>query len=369
MKKQNDIKIYEKYMKKCISLAKKSEGNVSPNPLVGAVVLDKNGEICALGRHEKYGQAHAEVNALKMAGDKAKDGTIIVNLEPCSHYGKTPPCADLIISKGIKRVVAGTVDPNPIVAGSGIKKLQNAGIEVITGVLEDNCKKLNEIFFKNKEKNQPFIAIKSAVTLDGKIATKTKSSKWITSEKARNSVQKLRNKYDAILTGSNTVLLDNPSLTVRMKNGRSPVRIIIDSKLKTPPDAKVYNDDGVRVFIAASENINKTLTEKYPTNVEFIFCPLKSGKIDLCSLTEKLFEKGIYSILIEAGGDLCGQFIKDKLVDKIYLYTAPKAIGDKNALQWISGFDINNINEACEFEIMHVQLLLPDILLELCPKM
>lgn len=368
MNKKKDIKTYEKYMKKCISLAKKSEGFVSPNPLVGAVVLDKNGEICGWGRHEHYGEAHAEVNALNMAGEKAKGGTIIVSLEPCSHYGKTPPCADLIIKKGLKTVVAGILDPNPIVSGNGLKKLQDAGLTVISGVLEEKCRELNEIFFKNKKTNRPFIAIKSAITLDGKIATKTGSSKWITAEKARNSVQRLRNKYDAILTGSNTVLVDNPSLTVRLKNGRSPARIVIDSKLKTPEDAKIYNDDGVRVFIAVDENTDRTLLEKYPKNVEFIFCPLHSGKIYLPYLTQKLFEKGIYSIIIEAGGELCGQFMKDKLVDKIYLYVAPKATGDINAKQWLSGFDVNNINDACEFDVKRVELLKPDILFELYPK-
>lgn len=364
----SEKKIYEKYMKKCISLAKKSEGFVSPNPLVGAVVLDKNGNLCGTGRHKRVGEAHAEVNALKKAGEKAEGGTIIVNLEPCSHYGKTPPCADLIIEKGIKTVVAGILDPNPIVSGNGVKKLKAAGINVITGVLENDCRELNEIFFKNKTENKPFIAIKSAVTLDGKIATKTGSSKWITSEKSRLSVQKLRNKYDAILTGSNTIITDNPSLTARIKNGRNPVRVIIDSCLKTPPAAKAYTDDGVKVFIAVSEFINPALKNKYPNNIEFIHCPLKNNKIDLNYLTGRLFEKGIYSILIEAGGDLCGQFIKDRLIDKVYLYTAPKATGDIYAKQWISGFALNNINDACQFDIKHVKFINPDILCELYPK-
>ena len=369
MKNQVDIKVYEKYMKKCLCLAKKSEGHVSPNPLVGAVVLDKNGQLCGWGRHEQYGEAHAEVNALNMAKDNAEGGTVVVNLEPCSHYGKTPPCADLIIEKGIKTVVAGILDPNPIVAGKGLKKLQDAGVNVITGVLENECRELNEVFFKNKEQNKPFIAVKSAVTLDGKIATKTGSSKWITSEVSRKSVQKLRNKYDAILTGSNTVIIDNPSLTVRCKGGRSPIRVVVDSKLKTPPDSKVYEGDGIPVFIAVAEKTDKAVLKKYPKNVKFVFCPIKSGKIDLVYLCNKLYDEGICSILVEAGGDLCGQFIKDKLVDKIYLYIAPKATGDKNALQWISGFDINNINDACTFDVKRVKLFKPDILLELCPKM
>ena len=184
-------KFYEKLMKKCISLAHKGEGFVSPNPMVGAVVLDKNNDIIGYGWHKKYGEPHAEVNAINMAknnGYSLKNGTIIVNLEPCSHYGKTPPCADLIIKEKIKKVVIGCIDSNPKVAGNGIKKLKDAGIEVVLGILEKDCKKLNEIFFKNQMKNLPFIAIKTATTMDGKIATKTGSSKWITSEKARKEI-------------------------------------------------------------------------------------------------------------------------------------------------------------------------------------
>lgn len=360
---------YKKYMKKCLLLARSAEGRVSPNPLVGAVVLDKEGDICGWGCHERYGKAHAEVNALRMAGDRSIGGTIIVSLEPCSHYGKTPPCADLIIEKGIKRVVIGVKDPNPIVSGEGIRKLKQAGIDVILGVLEEECRDLNEIFFKNKEKNMPFLAIKSAITLDGKIATKNGSSKWITSTKARYSVQKLRNRYDAILTGANTVNIDNPSLTCRVKNGRSPIRVIIDSNLRTDPDSKVYNDDGIRVIVAVAENISKELMTKYPENVEFVSCPLKYGKIDLVFFIKRLFEMRICSILVEAGGALCGQLVKDNLVDKIYLYLAPKITGDKEAIQWISGFDLNNINDACGFVIKRVKCMMPDVLFELCPKL
>ena len=187
----------EKYIKKCIKLARKGEGKVSPNPLVGAVILDKNGKIAGYGWHQKYGEAHAEVNAVKMAKEKGRDikgGTIFVSLEPCSHCGKTPPCCNLIIKEGLKKAVIGCVDPNPIVSGRGIQKLKDAGIEVVTGILENECKKLNEIFIKNQLDNKPFIAIKTASTLDGKIATKNGSSKWITTEKARNP-HRLRHCY------------------------------------------------------------------------------------------------------------------------------------------------------------------------------
>lgn len=359
-------KIYEKYMKKCISLAKKGEGSVSPNPLVGAIVLDKNGNIAGYGWHKKYGEAHAEVNAIKMAesnGVNINRGTIIVSLEPCSHYGKTPPCADLIIKKDFEKVVIGCTDPNPIVAGRGIKKLQDAGIEVIQGVLESECKALNEIFIKNQLNNMPFVAIKTATTMDGKIATKTGSSKWITSKKSRTFVQKLRNKYDAILTGSGTVIADNPSLTCRMKNGRNPVRIIIDSKALCSTDSKVFNNDGTKIFWIVGSN---TSFKNKEINTEIIKCPLdkKSGKIDLTYLMHILYEKGIKSILVEAGGTLNGAFIKAGLVDKLYQFVAPKILADKEGKSFIEGFDISNINDCTKLKIEHVKMFEPDVLIE-----
>lgn len=360
-------KIYEKYMKKCIALANCSQGFVSPNPLVGAVVLDKDGNFAGSGRHEKYGELHAEVNAIKDAKDNGfdiKGGTIIVNLEPCSHYGKTPPCADLIINEGLKKVVIACKDPNPKVAGGGIKKLAEAGIEVIEGVLEKEGKYLNEVFLKNHEEKMPFVAVKTATTLDGKIATKTGSSKWITSEKSRAFVQKLRNKYDAILTGSGTVLADNPSLTCRMKNGRNPVRIVVDSKLRTPLDAKVYQNDGTKVFVAVSELID--FGEINLPNVEFIKCSISkdSGKINLKELLKKLYERGICSVLVEAGGSLNGALIQENLVDKMYQFLAPKIVGDSLAKSFVSGFDVSDINDSKKLTLKSVKKMGSDIMFE-----
>lgn len=210
---------YENYMKKCIALAKNGEGLTSPNPLVGCIVLDKNNNEISTGYHHKYGENHAERDALlKLHNGEEKDGTLVVNLEPCSHYGKTPPCADLIIERGLKKVIIGMQDVNPIVAGNGIRKLQKAGIEVVSGVLENECKALNEIFIKNMTLNKTFIAIKTATTLDGKTATQSGSSKWITSKLAREEVKKIRNRYDAIMTSSTTILADNPTMLHRKKN-------------------------------------------------------------------------------------------------------------------------------------------------------
>jgi len=358
------FKTYEKYMKKCIALAKRGEGSVSPNPLVGAIVLDKSDAVVGWGWHQKYGEPHAEVNAINMAKNNnafIQGGTIIVTLEPCSHFGKTPPCADLIIKEGIKKVVIGCVDPNPKVSGNGIKKLRDAGLDVVVGVLESKCKSLNEIFIKNQMEKMPFIAIKTATTMDGKIATKTGSSKWITSEKARNKVQKLRNKYDAILTGSGTIIADNPSLTCRMKNGRNPIRVVVDSKAQISLDSKVFCDDGTPVFWAVAEDIK---LKKYPKMLDVINCPLIENKIDLKFLVSELYQKGVKSILVEAGGTLNGAFIKQGLVDKVYQFVAPKLLGDNNGKSFVDGFDIVDINDALCIQIEKVESFEPDILIE-----
>ena len=351
---------YKKLMKKCINLAKKSEGLVSPNPLVGAIIFDDNFRIISEGRHEKYGENHAERNAVFAAKENLKGKSIIVNLEPCSHFGKTPPCADLIIEKGFKRVILGMVDPNPVVSGKGIKKLKDNGIEVITGILETECKKLNEIFIKNQLKKQPFITIKTATTLDGKIATKTGSSKWITDETSRKEVQKLRNKYDAVLTSSKTVIKDNPSMTCRLKNGRNPIRIVIDTNLSTSLDSKIYEDNGAKVIIITGINPKK----KYPENVEIIKCKTKNSHVDLKEAVKILYKKGIMSILVEAGGTLTNAFIQEKLADKLIQFIAPKILADKNAKTFAEGCNRKEIAECNNLIITSTKKLKNDIIIE-----
>lgn len=354
---------YKKYMKKAIILAKKGAGNVSPNPLVGAILLDKDLNFVSSGYHKKFGEAHAEVNAIAAAKEKGldfNDGTIIITLEPCSHYGKTPPCADLIINSGIKTIVAGCFDPNEKVAGNGIKKCKEAGLTVVTGILEKECKKLNEIFFKNQTKKSTFVAIKSAITLDGKIATENGSSKWITGKNARSDVQKLRNHYDAILTSSKTVIADNPSLTCRCAGGRNPVRIIVDSHQKTSADSRVYQNDGTRVILATILNNSGS----YPKNVEVWKISSKNNHVDLKALCKKLYDENIFSVLVEAGGELNGSFFKERLADKLYLYTAPKILGDNRGRSFASGFEIENINSALQLNLSAVKKLGDDILME-----
>jgi len=330
--------VYEKYMTKCIQLAHLGEGNVSPNPLVGCVILDKNGNVISTGYHAKYGENHAERDALlKLKNGEEKGGTLIVNLEPCSHYGKTPPCTDLIIERRIKRVVIGMRDVNPKV--DGIKKLKDAGIEVIEGILEKECRQLNEIFIKNMTKNQPFIAIKTATTLDGKIATQNGSSKWITSEKAREEVKKIRNRYDAIMTTSATIIADNPTMEHCKK-------IILDREMKTDKSAKIYSSGEIHIF-----NKNNT--------------PVINNKLDLDFVFKKAYELGIKSILIESGGRLNGEALK--FTDKIYHFIAPKITGDNCAKSCFDYRHINNINDSLNFKIDSIENFAPDILLTYYP--
>lgn len=343
---------YEKLMKKCINLAKKGRGKTAPNPLVGCVVLDKNNEIISTGYHHKYGENHAERDALlKLTDGSEKDGTLVVNLEPCSHYGKTPPCADLIIERGLKKVIIGCVDNNPKVAGNGIKKLKNAGIEVVLNVLEKECRELNEIFFTNIEEQRTFVALKTATTIDGKIATKTGDSKWITSDKSRNYARKLRTYYDAILTSSNTVIADNPTMKHKTK-------IILDRNLRTDWNADIYKQG--QIILVTSEDY---CVDEYPLNFEVLLCPEKNGKLDLNYILKELYTSGIKSIFVEAGGKLCGEFVKENLVDKVYHFIAPKILNDNSGRSCFDGDNILKINDSKNFKLIDTKKLDSDILL------
>lgn len=338
---------YDKYMKKCIELAKGGEGQTSPNPLVGCVVLDKDGNEISTGFHHKYGENHAERDALlKLTKGEEKGGTLIVNLEPCSHHGKTPPCADLIIERGLKRVVIGMQDVNPIVAGNGIKKLKNAGIEVVEHVLEDECKILNEVFIKNMTQKKVFIAIKTATTLDGKIATQNGSSKWITSEKAREEVKVIRNRYDAIMTSSATILADNPTMLHRKK-------IILDRKLRTNLEAPIYKNGEIYLF-------NDSL-DMFEGGVNFIKTPVHDDKLDLEFIFNKAYELGIKSVLVESGGHLTGSVLK--YADKIYHFIAPKITGDNSSLSCFDFQQIDDINKSLNFKFSDIKSFEPDILI------
>lgn len=356
-------------MRKCIELAKLGEGKTSPNPLVGCVVLDKDGKEISSGYHAKYGESHAEANALnRLKIGEAEGGTIIVSLEPCSHFGKTPPCADLIVKHKLKTLVVGMRDPNPLVAGEGIEKCKKAGIQVIEDILKSKVEAMNEVFIKNMNHKSAFVALKVATTLDGKIATKKGDSKWITSEAARGEVQRIRNHYDAILTTSSTILADDPSMTCRMENGRNPVKIVLDRDLKVDFGAKIYSSEGEKIFIAVDKNIDFERLLDVPEHIEIIKCPTVDSKLNLEFLFKKLFELNIMSILIEAGGKLNGYTLSQSLVDKIYQFIAPKILADSEAKNAFEGRKIDKIADTIDFEINEIKQFPPDLLIVLKKK-
>ncbi len=341
------MKQYDLLMKKCIELAKQAQGETSPNPLVGCIVLNDIGEIISTGYHKKYGENHAERDAL-LKLDDAKNCTLIVNLEPCSHYGKTPPCADLIIEKGVKRVVYGMKDVNPIVAGNGLKKLIDAGIEVIGPILEDECRKLNEIFIKNQVERKTFVALKTATTIDGKIATSTNDSKWITSDFAREEVRNIRKRYDAILTSSSTILADNPTMEHKCK-------VILDRKLKTNSQMTIYKQG--KIFVFHSLKNQSSLSNN---NLQYIYTPIVNNKLDIEFILEELYKRGIMSVLIEAGGKLNGSFLP--YIDRLYHFVAPKILGDNNGKSCFYGKEVEKISNCTNLNFESVELFPPDIL-------
>lgn len=353
-------------MKHALELSKQGIGNVNPNPLVGAVIV-KNNKIIGEGYHHIYGGDHAEVDAFKNSIEDVTGSTMYVTLEPCSHYGNTPPCAKTIVEKGIKKVIIGLKDPNPLVSGKGIKILQDNGIEVVTGILEDECKKINEIFLKYITTNLPFCIMKTAMTLDGKIASYTGDSKWITNEASRNYVHKLRNKVSGIMVGIGTILSDNPFLTTRLDNGGiDPQRIIVDSSLRIPLDSNVINNNSKAITIIAtteeaSEKKIKTLEDM---GVCVIVTPLKENKVDLVSLMHTLGKFKIDSILLEGGSTLNYTALKENLIDKIYSFISPKFIGGSSAKTPIGGEGISLMKDAVNLKDISIHNFSSDILIE-----
>ncbi|WP_133015324.1 bifunctional diaminohydroxyphosphoribosylaminopyrimidine deaminase/5-amino-6-(5-phosphoribosylamino)uracil reductase RibD [Clostridium cuniculi] len=354
----------EKFMELVIELAKRGEGKVNPNPMVGAVIV-KDGTIIGEGYHEKYGEGHAEVNAFESLKEDPSGATMYVTLEPCSHYGKTPPCVDKIIQSKIKRVVIGMIDPNPLVAGNGLDKLKRAGIEVKVGVLEDKCKKLNEIFIKYILTKKPYVVLKTAMSLDGKIATRNGESKWISSEKSRLQVHNLRNKFSAIMVGVNTVIKDNPELTCRIKNGNDPIRIIVDSTLRIPINSKVLQNKDNKTIIVTTKRANiNSMQELLKKNIKVIIIDEKNGQVDLNALIKKLGELGIDSILLEGGATLNYSALEENIVDKVMIYIAPKIIGGESSKTPVGGRGIDKLKDAFKLKNIAINILDEDILVE-----
>ncbi len=335
MEKNNSEHI--KYMQECLWLARKGRNSVHPNPMVGAVVV-KNGKIIGKGYHKKFGAAHAEVNALEQAGAEAIGATLYVNLEPCCFYGKTPPCTDFIISKKVKKVVVAMRDPNPRINGKGISKLKKANINVIENILREDAEKLNESFIKYITTRLPFITVKIAQTLDGKIADYRSDSKWITNLDSRKEAHRLRAMHDAILIGANTIKTDNPELTVRLAKGKNPTRIVIDGKLSSPINSKIFSSARkVRTMVLIAESCNKKKPRKIrllkKLGVEIYSIKTKNNYIPPLQILKLIAKLNITSVLVEGGAKIFSQLIEHKLADKVVIFVAPKIIGDgRNAV-------------------------------------
>ncbi|MFO7890661.1 MAG: bifunctional diaminohydroxyphosphoribosylaminopyrimidine deaminase/5-amino-6-(5-phosphoribosylamino)uracil reductase RibD [bacterium] len=322
--------MHTKYMKKVLQLAQKGIGKVSPNPLVGAVVV-KNNQILAEGYHAFFGGPHAEADALqRLSPFKAQNAVLYVNLEPCVHHGKTPPCVDEIIEYGISKVVIGMEDPNPLVKGNGIKKLQSSGVEVELGVMEKQCRELNEAYIKSITQKSPFVTLKIAQTLDGKIARETGESKWITSEKARKTVHAMRKAADCIMVGVNTVIQDNCRLTVRLVRGEGGKRIILDSRLRIPIDSYAINDEYKNnTIIVTTKSVpeNKINLLKQKGITHWVVDKNEDGMIDIDKLLQKIYDHNMISVLVEGGKKVFTSFLKQNSVDKMVIFIAPRIFG------------------------------------------
>ena len=356
----------ERYMWVALDLARQGRGKTSPNPMVGAVLV-RDGEVVGTGFHEKAGTRHAEVIALQEAGEKARGATLYTNLEPCCHQGRTPPCAEAIINAGVRKVVIASTDPNPLVSGKGVRKLQDAGIKVKVGVLEEKARRLNEVFFKYITTKKPFVAVKTAMTMDGKIATSLGKSRWISGEKSRKFVHCLRSTADGIMVGINTVLRDDPRLTVRLdgKKGPDPVRIIIDSKGRLPLESRIVKTASeTKTILATTEFAPPNKLETLRTcGVEVMLLPSKRDQVDLQELMSALGEKEICNILVEGGGTLNYSLLAENIIDKFYIFIAPLLIGGEKAPTLLEGVGVGTLEEAWAVENIEMKQLDNDLLI------
>nr|WP_304150655.1 bifunctional diaminohydroxyphosphoribosylaminopyrimidine deaminase/5-amino-6-(5-phosphoribosylamino)uracil reductase RibD [Mitsuokella multacida] len=354
----------EEFMREALELARNAEGRTSPNPMVGAVIV-QGGRIVAAGWHRKAGTPHAEIHALRMAGELAKGATLYVTLEPCSHYGRTGPCAKAVVEAGIKRCVIAMKDPNPLVAGRGIKILEDAGVETVCGVLEEEARRLNEVFLKWVPEKMPFVALKTAMTLDGKIATRTGESQWITNEASRRRVHEYRDRYDSILVGIGTVLHDDPSLTTRLPDGtgKNPVRIIVDSQARTPLTAKVVCDGQAKTIVAVTEQAPAERCEALEAVGAEVVRAGKGAHVDLRALMQMLGQREICSVFVEGGGSVNFSLLQAGLVDKVYAFIAPKIIGGCTALTPVEGAGFAALKDCVELSGIQVEEMAGDILL------
>ncbi|MEA3333815.1 MAG: bifunctional diaminohydroxyphosphoribosylaminopyrimidine deaminase/5-amino-6-(5-phosphoribosylamino)uracil reductase RibD [Pseudomonadota bacterium] len=355
------------FMQEALGLARKALGLTAPNPMVGAVVV-ANGKIVGRGFHPRAGEPHAEIFALRDAGERALNAELYVTLEPCNHQGKTPPCTETIIRAGIRRVVIGTTDPNPLVEGRGANRLKQAGIKVEIGLLGPECCRLNEAWNKYITTGLPFVTLKTAASLDGRIATHSGHSQWITNEKSRHYVHQLRAAHDAILVGIGTLLKDNPKLTARLpgQETRSPYRVIVDSLLRTPLDSQVFGPDGrERMLLVTHQHSEEKLTPYRKLVKEILILPTNNlGQIDLLELMKTLAAQGITSLLIEGGSEINGSALDNRIIDKVCFFYAPILIGGRGSLGMISGQGAETIDQALPIKDITVRHFDDDLCIE-----
>lgn len=353
-----------KYMARALELALRGLGHTRPNPMVGAVVA-RDGCIIGEGWHEQFGGPHAEVNAFAHCSEDPEGATLYVSLEPCAHYGKTPPCVDLVIAKKVARVVIAMEDPNPLVAGKSIRKLKEAGISVTVGVLEEKARKLNEVFLKYITARKPFVLYKAAMSLDGKTACYTGESQWISGEASREEVHMLRGCYAGIMVGAGTILADNPRLTARTKGFADPVRIIVDGKLSVPPVAKVFREEGRVIIITTSASGEGRRKDFEDMGAEIILADSEeNGKVDLSAAMTGLYLKGIDGILLEGGAELAASAFEAGIVDKVRIYVSPMIIGGKEAPGLVGGQGAASIPEAVKLKNISTEMSGEDLVVE-----
>ncbi len=356
----------EDYMSMVLSLAKKGRGKTSPNPMVGAIVV-RDRKVIGRGFHERPGLPHAEVLAMADAGSDVRGATLYTNLEPCVHTKKrTPPCTGEIIRRGIRRVVIGMIDPNPLVSGKGIEELKKGGVSVVAGVLKEKAERLNEAFSKYITRRCPFVILKIASSLDGKIATPAGKSKWITGDISRRYVHRLRSEVDAVMVGIGTILKDDPSLTSRVKNGRDPIRIVVDERLRIPTGSKVLSlDSPSKTYIATIDGASKVKIRKIEERGGIVLAVKeKNGLVDLSSLMDRLGEMEITSLLIEGGAEINASALAEGIVDKAIFFLAPKIIGGQRSLSSIGGGSPENLEEVIHVHDIRIKKMGADIMVE-----
>ena len=356
----------EPYMKYALRLARRAIGQTSPNPMVGAVIV-KHGRVVGVGYHRRAGLSHAEAIALRKAGASARGATLYVTLEPCNHTGRTPPCCDAILAAGIRRVVVAVKDPNPITNGRGLARLRRAGLQVVTGVLAKEAQEVNAPFWKAMRQRLPFVVAKAGQSLDGKIATATGESQWITSAASRRMTQHLRRRVDAILVGVNTVLRDDPRLTVRVgrPQARRPLRIILDSRLRIPLAARcLAGATRQPTLIATTANSPAKQQALQRKGVEVLRLPAQGGRVPLARLCRRLVRRGVQSMVIEGGGEVLASAFSARLVDRVIIGVAPLLIGGRNAVSTIGGGGIRRLSQAIRLTEVTYHRVGPDLCVE-----